>query len=31
MSNPITRSNPASADIRIIPTSPPAGPDRIAS
>ena len=31
MSNPITLSNPASADSRTIPTSPPAGPDRIAS
>ena len=31
MSKPITRSKPASCDIRVIPTIPPAGPDRIAS
>ncbi len=31
MSKPITLSNPASCDIRAMPTIPPAGPDRIAS
>ena len=31
MSKPITWLNPASRDIRAIPTMPPAGPDRIAS
>ena len=31
MSNPITLPNPARADIRLMPTMPPAGPERIAS
>ena len=31
MSKPMTRSKPASCDIRAMPTMPPAGPDRIAS
>ena len=31
MSNPITRSNPAPAAVRTMPTIPPAGPDSSAS
>lgn len=31
MSKPMTRSNPASCDMRAMPTIPPAGPDRMAS
>src|SRR5215469_7811359 len=31
MSNPITRSKPAAAAVRAMPTIPPAGPDRIES
>ena len=31
MSNPITRSKPAAAAVRAMPTMPPAGPDRIES
>ena len=31
MSKPMTRLNPALAPVRAIATTPPAGPDRIAS
>ncbi|CAM5631413.1 hypothetical protein SALBM217S_06183 [Streptomyces griseoloalbus] len=31
MSKPMTRSKPASFDMRAMPTIPPAGPDRTAS
>ena len=31
MSKPITRSKPAAAEVRAMPTMPPAGPDRIES
>jgi hypothetical protein len=31
MSKPISLSNPASCPVRTMPTTPPAGPDRIAS
>ncbi len=31
MSNPITRSKPAAAAVRAMPTMPPAGPDRMES
>ena len=31
MSKPMTLPNPAAADVRAMPTIPPAGPDRIES
>ena len=31
MSKPMTRSNPAARPVSTMPTTPPAGPDRMAS